>query len=327
MPKVSFLTPVYNGAAFLENCVNSLLAQTHTDWEYVIVNNCSTDDTLRIAHAYAARDPRIKVHSNNVFVNADENHNIAFRLIGPDTKYVKVVAADDWITPDCVEKMVALAERHPSVGIVGSYQKSHGRILWKGLPEGAEVVDGRACARQALLHGVHVLGCPTSVLYRSDLVRARPSFFPHTKTHADTDVVYEVLAEHDLGFIHEVLSFDRIHPQRVSTAVLSRHADALAQIESVITYGPRFLSKQEHSHRLDELGREYHLLLGRSLPRMREKAYWRFHFEECRAIGFDLRVSGILFGALRVVFGELRHPGAAFAKAYRYFRARLGSPA
>ena len=73
MVKVSFLTPVYNGAKFLRTCVDSVLRQTHNNWEYIIVNNCSSDNTLEIAKEYAARDPRIHVYSNERFVTADEN--------------------------------------------------------------------------------------------------------------------------------------------------------------------------------------------------------------------------------------------------------------
>ena len=60
VPLVSVLTPVYNCEKYLRTCIESVLAQTYTNWEYVIVNNCSTDGTLAIAQEYAAADSRIR---------------------------------------------------------------------------------------------------------------------------------------------------------------------------------------------------------------------------------------------------------------------------
>jgi glycosyltransferase involved in cell wall biosynthesis len=110
---VSVVTPVYNGAEYLPQCIESILGQTYTDWEYTIVNNCSSDTTLEIAQGYASRDPRIRIVSNRTFVRAMENYNIAVRQLSTDSKYCKVVAADDWLFPRCLEEMVALAFVRP----------------------------------------------------------------------------------------------------------------------------------------------------------------------------------------------------------------------
>ena len=80
------VTPVYNGAAFLRNCIESVLKQTYENYEYIIVNNCSTDRTLDIALSYAQQDSRIRIHQNDTFVGVIENHNLAFSLISPLSK-------------------------------------------------------------------------------------------------------------------------------------------------------------------------------------------------------------------------------------------------
>src|SRR5262245_18298103 len=99
-PLVSVLTPVYNGEVFLGECIESVIAQTYSNFRYIIVNNCSTDRSLDVAMAYAKKDPRIQVHSNQKFVDIISNHNIAFRLMPVDAKYCKVVSADDALFPD-----------------------------------------------------------------------------------------------------------------------------------------------------------------------------------------------------------------------------------
>jgi glycosyltransferase involved in cell wall biosynthesis len=324
MIKVSIVTPVYNGAAFLRTCIDSVLNQTHSNWEYLIVNNCSTDETLAIANEYARQDSRIRVFSNERFVSADENHNIAFRLVARDSKYVKVVSADDWITNDCVEKLVSFAEQHPSVGIVGCYQRrsDDSSVLWKGIPPEVGVVPGKDIARAGLLSGLHVLGAPTSVLYRADLVRAKPSFYPHTRPHADTDACYEILTHHDLGFVHEVLSFDRIHPARVTTRVKFLNADMLAYLEAVMKYGNIFLTSEEQVKRIRELENTYYEHLGRSILKMRGLVYWKFQVKESRFIGLRFSPVRVLLSALREAGAAMRTPMATARKWFGYFFPR-----
>ncbi len=150
-PLVSIVTPVYNCAEYLGECIESVLAQTYQNWDYTIVNNCSTDGSLEIALGYAAKDPRIRIHQNAEFLRAIPNHNVALRLISPDAKYCKVVFGDDWIFPECVERMVAVAEEHPSVGIVGAYGLRGNAIMWAGLPFASRFISGREICRMLFL--------------------------------------------------------------------------------------------------------------------------------------------------------------------------------
>src|SRR6185436_5071933 len=94
-PLVSVVTPVYNTEKYLAECIESVLAQTYSHWEYIIVNNYSTDRTLEIAQSYADKDHRIRVQTNTQFVDIMTNHNIGVRLISPESKYCKLVCADD----------------------------------------------------------------------------------------------------------------------------------------------------------------------------------------------------------------------------------------
>ena len=71
LPFVTILTPVYNGEKYLAECIESVLAQTYRNWEYIIVNNCSTDRSLEISERYAQNDPRIKVRTNTNFVGVN----------------------------------------------------------------------------------------------------------------------------------------------------------------------------------------------------------------------------------------------------------------
>src|SRR5687768_7773940 len=114
-PLVTVLTPVYNGAAHLREAIESVIAQSYQHWEYVIVNNRSTDTTLAIAEEFARRDARIRIHNNREFVGMMKNHNIALEQASPLSAYCKMVHADDLLFPACLEQMVAVAETNPSV--------------------------------------------------------------------------------------------------------------------------------------------------------------------------------------------------------------------
>ena len=176
-PLVSILTPVYNDAQYLAECIESVLAQTYQNWDYTIIDNCSTDGSAEIAHRYAAKDPRIRVHENRQFLRVISNHNFALRQISPASKYCKMIFADDWMFPDCLERMVAVAEKHPSVGIVGSYSLQGREVMWTGLPYPSTVVCGRELGRRLFLEPLYILGSATTVLYRAELVRARELFY------------------------------------------------------------------------------------------------------------------------------------------------------
>ncbi|MFY9854467.1 MAG: glycosyltransferase family A protein, partial [Terracidiphilus sp.] len=150
-PLVSVLTPVYNGAQYLQECIESVLQQTYRNYEYVIVNNCSKDGTLAIAEKYALLDERIKVITNEAFLPVIDNHNNAFNRMSPNAKYCKVVSGDDAVFPTCLARMVALAEANPSVGIVGCYQLSGGAVRWQGFAFPQQVFPGREICRRNLL--------------------------------------------------------------------------------------------------------------------------------------------------------------------------------
>ena len=128
-PLVSVVTPVYNTAEYLADCIRSVLSQSYQTWEYVIVNNASTDGSLEIAESFAALDSRIRVVSTEHLLPQAVNHNFALRQISPASRYCKMVLADDWIYPNCLEEMVALAETDPEIAIVGAYRAAEERVV------------------------------------------------------------------------------------------------------------------------------------------------------------------------------------------------------
>lgn len=276
-PFVSIVTPVYNGAEYLSECIESILGQTYQNWEYTIVDNCSTDGSSEIACRYAAGDSRIRVHKNQQFLQAIPNHNAALRQISPASKYCKMVFADDWIFPECLEKMVAIAEDHPSVGIVSAYCLEGEQVICTGLPFSSKMVSGREICRRHLLERLHLFGSANSLLYRADLVRSRDPFYNEANIHADTEVCFALLETCDFGFAHQVLTFTRLRPGSLNTISNSLHAYFSGTLRIIRTYGSSYLTEEELKSYLQRELSEYYGFLGKSLFLGRDQKFWEFH--------------------------------------------------
>ena len=111
-PFVSVVTPFYNTRDYLGECVESVLHQTHQNWEYVLVDNCSTDGSSELAAQYASRFPeRIRLIHTESFLTQVQNYNFALSCISPNSKYCKMVQADDWLFTDCIGRMVEVSPR------------------------------------------------------------------------------------------------------------------------------------------------------------------------------------------------------------------------
>ena len=255
--------------------------QTYSNIEYTIVNNCSTDRSLDIALSYAAQDGRIRVHSNEEFVGVIENHNIAFGLMSPMAKYCKVVSADDFIFPECIKRLVEVAESDPSVGIVGAYQLSGSVIRWQGFRYPQAVWSGREVCRRVFLGGQPEFGfgTPTSLLYRADLVRSSQRFYPNASPHADTSACFKYLENSAFGFVYEVLSYERTHGETQSSKSAQMNRYASAYLNDLLEYGPLYLEKEEFQRLLREQLDDYHRFLAVSMIGFRGKEFWDYHNE------------------------------------------------
>lgn len=117
-PAVSVCVPTFNYGRFLPDCIESVLAQTFRDWELVITDDDSTDDTEAIVTRYAAADARIRYVRNPVRLGMSPNLRHAAGL--GRGRYLKILCADDWLTPTCLGSLHTLMERHPHVALATS---------------------------------------------------------------------------------------------------------------------------------------------------------------------------------------------------------------
>lgn len=322
-PLVSVVTPVYNEEDFLAECIESVLAQTYQNWEYIIVNNCSTDRSLEIARHYAATDSRIRVHENVQFLNMLDNHNRAVQQISSDSKYCKVVLGDDWIFPGCLEQMVAVAEAHPSVGIVSAYQLYGEHIYLTGLPYQHTLVPGRDVCREFFMRGLCLFGTQTSVLYRADLVRGRIPFYTETDACCpDWDTCLALLRESDLGFVHQVLTFSRLRPNSFGAITWDMGANLGSMLDFLFGYGRACLTEEEFGECLARQLAEYYRFLGRRAWVEHDGTFWSYHKRILNNNGIPFSIARLLRGALGQLAASLLHPRNALESLARLSRLR-----
>lgn len=288
LPLVSVVTPFYNTADFLGECIESVLAQTYTPFEYLLVDNQSTDGSACIAAKYAEKDSRVRLIRNEEFVGQVPNYNGALRHVAADARYVKIVQADDLIFPECLERMVAVGESHPTAAIISSYRLRGGEICGGGIEWPTECISGRAVSRMQLLDGHFVFGSPTTLMYRADLLSEREPFYSESALHEDTELCYEVLGKSDLGFVHQVLSFSRVGNSGNLTALETYFWTLLHSYMTLRKFGPQFLSSEELEKRIRPVRAEYLRILGENTVVGREQPFWNYHRQGLATIGEEL---------------------------------------
>jgi len=311
-PLVSVVTPVHNGEAYLAECIESVLRQTYSNWEYVIVDNCSTDRTGEIARNYAQQDARIRVHATDTFLPLLANWNHALRQISPTSKYCKVVHADDWLFPECLHQMVALAEMNPSVGIIGAYRLEQDHVSLDGLPYPSTIVSGWDICRRHLLDGAHIFGSPTSLLIRADLARQREAFYNEDNLHSDVEVCLELLRFVDFGFVHQVLTFTRRHNESMTSFCQRLNTYVPSWLYMLQKHGKYYMSETEYQEAMREKLRSYYRFLGSSLLRLRKpefsarrREFWDYHTKALTDLGHPINHARLAGAALIALYNSL----------------------
>jgi len=320
-PLVSVVTPVHNGEKYLEDCIWSVRKQTYVNWEYIVVNNCSSDRTLDIVLRHTEDDPRIRLVNTSQLLPIIENHNFALRQISPESRYCKIVHADDMLLPACIEEMVETAEMHPAVGIVGSYCLRGTKVVSDGIPLEIEVMPGEALCRETLLNKLYCFWSPSALLIRSDIVRERGDFYPGGQLHADVAACYEILQGWSFGFVHQVLTYIRKHRDSTTSIQASPYNKKMvSNLALYLKYGPIFLSAQQYSDYLKVKSEEYYGFLAGSLLDLREREFWRFHIKACREMGFELSWLAVA----RLIFAKpFKGPASYLGRASRAIRRSI----
>lgn len=327
-PLVSVVVPFHNTAKYLRECIESVLAQSYRNFEFILQDNASNDGSTEIALGFAGKDPRVRYFRIASLIPQVPNYNLALGRISNRSAFCKIVQADDWIHPECLRSMVEAARQSPRIGLVSSYRLKETALLGEGLPYTQTMLPGREVARSHLLTwGFFLFGSPTTVLYRSEVVRQRQPFYTEGRLHEDTEACYEILRYWDFAFVHQVLSFSRADADSIYGRTGKLDAGILDRLIVFRRYGSEFLSKTEFEARRREVDRRYYRQIAWAALALRESAYWQYQCEGLRTQGLRFEPLGLARGVLTVLAEVLTCPRQALdlvREWRRRFKASTG---
>lgn len=156
MPKISLLVAVYNTAAFLPECLDSLLSQTLEDIEVICIDDASTDNALEILHKYAEKDARVRVIALERNGGQARARNVG--LADATGEYIGFVDSDDWLSPDALEKVYDAFQQKEVDSVLFRLVRVYGdgRQTEYAMPQ-FNTMSGEEAFRESLTWGIH--GC------------------------------------------------------------------------------------------------------------------------------------------------------------------------
>lgn len=219
-PKVSVLIPTYNMGEFLDDSIQSVANQTFQDFELIIVDNCSEDNTEQVVQKYL-RDERIHFFKNSRNIGMYGNWNKCLEYA--KSKYIKFLNADDKLSPLILEKFVEILENDSEVSLVTSWREHFGGSYKIDQPPHEGKIDGKIALADSffLLNNWSYnnwIGEPTSVMFRKKDLWVG-GFKAELQWLADWDMWLRLLTAGDLYVVPEVLSYQRHHSKQATKDV------------------------------------------------------------------------------------------------------------
>src|SRR5262245_12848096 len=219
MPTVSICLPVYNGARYLGQAIESALAQTYADFELLIANDCSTDESFAIADSFAKRDKRVKAWTNDRNLGHYPNYNACIeRATG---RYIKLFAQDDILHPQFLARILQVFEKNANVSLAATTR------LWidadgKPIPATSEMdvklsklydqdkmVPGAEAITETLKEATNWIGEPSNQMFRAEFIDG--GFDTSFNQIGDLEYNYRLLERGDYYYIADELCHFRKH--------------------------------------------------------------------------------------------------------------------
>lgn len=236
-PRTSILVPCFNGASYLRDCLESILAQSCTDFELLVVDDASTDQTATIAEEYARKDKRVRVINNRTNLGLVNNWNRSVRFARG--QWIKFVFQDDIIAPTCLHQLLAMGEAtgcplvfgrrnfifEKGVTAATAEEYRRGAVLIEERFPASGLTDPKTFSELALEHPTeNFIGEPVAVLFRKDIVTKIGLFNPHLIVFCDMEYWMRIGVNAGVAHVAENLASFRVH-SRSTTAESVRNRE------------------------------------------------------------------------------------------------------
>ena len=202
-PKISVIVPVYNVEQYLTRCIDSILAQTFTDFELLLIDDGSTDNSGKICDQYAKTDSRIRIfHKENNGVSSVRNKGIK----EAKGKWIAFVDSDDWLNEKSLEKYIALSLQKDTLYIQQAKAvKGNVSEYWP-----SKFPNIRICLNNHfdydIMNAVLIYGTPWGKLYNMEIIKENDLFFDeHISLHEDHCFYFDYIR-----FIQNVVVIDYV---------------------------------------------------------------------------------------------------------------------
>jgi glycosyltransferase involved in cell wall biosynthesis len=217
-PKVSILIPNYNYARYLPEAIESILAQDFTDFELLISDDCSTDNSAEVIARYAAQDKRIRfqIHSANLGMV----HNLNWCLSQARGEFVKIICGDDKLaSPNAISQMVSLIESDPAISLIASASiviDDRSRVIDARNNFARGVHDGKKTIVRCLERPPNPIGEPTVTMFRKR--QGARGFDARYRQIVDLEMWLHLLEDGKFGYLDEPLCAFRRHALQQTNA-------------------------------------------------------------------------------------------------------------
>lgn len=234
MTKVSICIPTYNGAKYLEACLDSVLSQTYKDIEILAVDDGSTDATFEILGRYAASDERIRLvrNENNLGLVGNWNHCIELAK----GEWIKFVFQDDWIEPECLEAMLDATTLNGSIvacqrnfffeeGVNESTREMYLNFpTLSSLFPGATIISADAYSEAVVDHlTTNFVGEPTAVMFHRSAFKRFGPFNPRLIQMCDIEFWTRIAVHTGIAFVSRSLATFRVHKNSATAKNVDQH--------------------------------------------------------------------------------------------------------
>lgn len=224
---------VYNGEDYLAEAIDSVLNQSFTDWELIVINDCSTDNTGKILSEYATRDERVKVHTNEVNLRLPSSLNKAMTFA--KGKYIARMDADDICLPDRFEKQYRFMEENPDIALSSCrFMTLKNGVISSGGCGGKVDSD----SMKALLLVTNPILHP-GIIAKAEIIKEL-KYDPNFTCTEDMELWTRfIMSGHKVEILPEYLMIYRLHDKQITQTTLEKQRKEIIAIQKA--YYKKFL--------------------------------------------------------------------------------------